>query len=314
MARYDFWPEIEIRHLVAFLAVCEHGTFGDAAAASGYTQSAVSHQIATLERIVGAKLIDRRRGRGRPTLTPAGEILRAHAEAVASRLAAATADLRAVGDGRSGRLRVGAFQSVSAQIIPHLVCRLARELPDLQVELAESADEADLMHRLVQGELDFAFTLLPALQDGIHTEELLHDSYFLVAGSQSPFAVDITSLADLEGVPIVAPRTCRSIQMIAGQIRAAGVQPRFVFRSDDDLALRALVQSGVGVAFFPDLTMRSLGGGLRAGSLDGLIPARRIAIAWSEDRPCGAAGERFLVYARAAAAAASGLRAVPLAG
>src|SRR5947209_11267534 len=89
----DSWLGLELRHLIALKAIAEEGTFGRAAASLGYTQSAVSQQIAMLERIVGQKLIDRPGGPRRVSLTEAGELLLRHAEAIAARLSAAQADL-----------------------------------------------------------------------------------------------------------------------------------------------------------------------------------------------------------------------------
>ena len=310
MSESGAWPELEIRHLVAFLAVCRHGTFGGAAAALGYTQSAVSHQIAALERITGERLLDRRPGRGRAMPTPAGELLRTHAEAVMTRLAEARSDLAALGAGQRGRIRVGAFQSVAAQLLPDLMHRLARDRPGLVVDLRESADEDDLLDAVDRDELDFAFTLLPVRRAGIAAEEVMNDPYVLVAGASSPHRIEIDSLAELADTPMVAPRRCHGTEAIAERMRAGGVQPRFAFRSDDDLTLRALVQAGLGVAFFADLTVRTLGDGLRTAAADHLVPARRIAIAWSQQRSLTGADQAFLAAARAAATEAVQLRAV----
>ncbi|MDX6508743.1 MAG: hypothetical protein QOG81_495, partial [Gaiellaceae bacterium] len=91
----DRWLGVELRHLAALEAVSREGSFGRAATALGYTQSAVSQQIATLERIVGEKLIERPGGPKPVSLTEAGRLLLRHAEAIVARIAAAQADLTA---------------------------------------------------------------------------------------------------------------------------------------------------------------------------------------------------------------------------
>ena len=108
----DIWLGVEIRHLAALEAVASEGSFGRAATGSGYTQSAVSQQIATLERIVGEKLIERPGGPRAVSLTEAGELLLRHAEAIVHRLDAARADIAALRAGETGSLRVGTYQSV----------------------------------------------------------------------------------------------------------------------------------------------------------------------------------------------------------
>src|SRR5437763_8076997 len=100
----DRWLGVELRHLAALEAVAAEGSFGRAAERLGYTQSAVSQQIATLERIVGERLIERPGGPRPVSLTEAGELLLGHAESIVARLQAAQADLHALQTGELGTL------------------------------------------------------------------------------------------------------------------------------------------------------------------------------------------------------------------
>ena len=120
---------IELRHFAALQAIAEHGSFGRAAKARGYTQSASSQQMAALERAVGEKLIERPGGPRAVSLTEAGELLLKHAEAIVARMKAAQADLAAFADGEAGPLRVGTYQSVSARLLPTLDLFEASENP-----------------------------------------------------------------------------------------------------------------------------------------------------------------------------------------
>src|SRR5207245_91804 len=108
----DSWLGLELRHLIALKAIADEGSFGRAATSLGYTQSAISQQIAGLERIVGQRLIDRPGGPRPIFLTDAGRLLLKHADGIAARLLAAQADLAALGAGDAGPLRVGTYQSV----------------------------------------------------------------------------------------------------------------------------------------------------------------------------------------------------------
>ena len=117
----DRWLGLDLRHLVALKAIADEGSFGKAAERLGYTQSAISQQIAALERIVGLRLIERPGGPRPISLTEAGQILLRHADAIQARLLAAKADMSALEAGDAGRLRVGTFQSVGAKIIPRLL-------------------------------------------------------------------------------------------------------------------------------------------------------------------------------------------------
>src|SRR5215475_10581426 len=117
----DLWLGVELRHFAALDAVASEGSFGRAAARLGYTQSAVSQQIATLERIVGEQLIERPGGSRPVALTEGGQLLLRHARAIVARMQAAQADLAALSAGEGGSLHVGIFQSVGARLLPEVM-------------------------------------------------------------------------------------------------------------------------------------------------------------------------------------------------
>src|ERR671939_541365 len=141
----DRWAGLELRHLLALDAVAREGSFGRAAIALGYTQSAVSQQIAALERIVGARLVERPGGPRPVSLTEAGELLLRHAEAIVARLSAAQAHLAQLADGAAGVLRVGIYQSVGARVLPELMRRFSAAWPLVEIQLTESANDSDLL-------------------------------------------------------------------------------------------------------------------------------------------------------------------------
>ena len=122
----DQWLGIDLRHLAALEAVARTRSFGRAARELGYTQSAVSQQIAQLERIVGQRLFHRPGGPRRVEPTEAGLLLLGHADAIVARLDAARADMAALAEGAAGTLRVGIYQSVGARIVPRLLPNAAR--------------------------------------------------------------------------------------------------------------------------------------------------------------------------------------------
>src|ERR671936_1991624 len=131
----DRWLGVELRHFLALEAVARTGSFGKAAQALGYTQSAVSQQIATLERLVGQRLVERPGGPKPVSLTEAGRLLLTHADAIAARVAAAQADLTALAEGPAGTMSVGVFQSLGQRILPELMRRYMRSWPQVKVTL-----------------------------------------------------------------------------------------------------------------------------------------------------------------------------------
>ena len=173
----DGWLGVEVRHLAALRAVAQEGSFGAAATKLGYTQSAVSQQIATLERAVGERLIDRPGGPRRVSMTEAGRVLLRHAERIVAGMEAAWADLAALAAGDAGTIRVGTYQSVGAKILPELMRRLVVERPGVEIELTESASDVELLDHLERGELDLTFAVLPVQDGPFEAVELLRDPY-----------------------------------------------------------------------------------------------------------------------------------------
>src|SRR5919201_1907780 len=209
----DRWLGIELRHLLALEAVAREGSFGKAAVSLGYTQSAVSQQIAMLERIVGQRLIERPGGPRPVSLTEAGRLLLTHAEAIAARLAAAHADLNALGDGEAGTLRVGVFQSVGQRVLPEIMRRFLGAWPKVEVTLTESAADADLLGLVERGDLDLTFADLPLVDGPFESVELLRDPYVLVvsAGSELAARGAAPSLREIAELGLIGHKHCRSL-------------------------------------------------------------------------------------------------------
>src|SRR5438552_6860110 len=173
----DSWLGVELRHLVALQAIAEEGSFGRAATRLGYTQSAISQQIAALERAVGEKLVERPGGPRPVSLTAAGELLVRHAEAIVARMKAAQADLAAFADGAAGPLRIGTYQSVSTRLLPAIVRRFKESFPKVEIQLTESSIDDELEQRVERGEVDLSFVMLPLGDGPLEGEQLLVDPY-----------------------------------------------------------------------------------------------------------------------------------------
>src|SRR5579875_3025468 len=129
---------VELRYLSALEAIGRTHSFAAAARELGYTQSAISQQIARLEDAVGQRLVERPGGPRPVALSEAGTLLLRHADAIVAQLDAALAE------GAAGPLRVGIFQSVGARILPGLLRRFREEWPRVEVRVREETDAADL--------------------------------------------------------------------------------------------------------------------------------------------------------------------------
>jgi DNA-binding transcriptional LysR family regulator len=283
---YDQWLGIEIRHLAALQAVAEEGSFRGAAERLGYTQSAISQQIATLERLVGAKLLERPGGPRAVFLTDVGRLLLRHAEAMIARLRAAQADVAALLEGGAGALRVGTFQSAGARLLPDLLRRFRDGWPRVTVQLTESASDTELLAAVERGELDLSF-VMPPLPDGpFETLELLRDPWVILVPSDSALAErgEPVSLRELAELPLIGARLCRSREQVHAHFRARGLEPHYVFHSDENNTVHGLVAAGAGIALMPRLAVDMNDERVVAIDLGQRVPPRRIALAWHRDR------------------------------
>jgi molybdate transport repressor ModE-like protein len=293
----DRWLGVEVRHLAALGAIAETGSFGRAAQRLGYTQSAVSQQIATLERIVGERLLDRPRGSRTITLTEAGELLVRHGGAIVARLHAAQADVEALRRGEAGQLRIGTFQSAGRRLLPDVLRRFASELPHVDVRLTEFADDNQLLELVERGELDVAFAMLPVPERPLAVQRLLRDPYVLVVPADADAPDEPVSLDALADCRLIGYRSCRSHTIAEQQWRARGVSPEVVFRSDDNGTLQAMVAAGVGWALVPRLAVDEDDARVRVLEVDQSVEARSIVLVWHRDRHRTAAARRFVELA-----------------
>jgi DNA-binding transcriptional LysR family regulator len=294
----DRWLGVEIRHFAALQAVASEGSFGRAAQRLGYTQSAISQQIATLERLVGERLVERPGGPRPVSLTEAGHLLLRHAASIVARLEAAQADLNALRAGEAGTLRVGTFQSVGARVLPEVMRRFTEQWP-LVEGMLEKHDDEEIADALERGEIDTGFVLLPVGDAPLETVELLRDPYVLVVAAGSPFATEPPRLRELAGAPLVGFRSGRSMEPIEAAFRAEGVEPRWAFRSNDNQTVQGLVAAGVGNAILPRLTVDEADPRTAVVDLGGAVAPRIIGVGRHRDRYASPAARAFVETALA---------------
>ena len=296
---------LELRHLVAFDAVARHRSFSAAAEELGYTQSAVSQQIADLERIARTRVFDRFPGPRPVELTEAGRVLLAHARPVLARMEAVRVDLDALAQGAVGDLRIGTFQSAATNLLPSLLVAFKRAWPRIEVTLFESGSHDEIDGQVERGVLDLAFTH-PPIPEGVPLEytDLLSDPYVLVIGRGHPFAgrPALPKLESLGEIDLVGYRVCRANAEVERFMRSRGVEPRVVFRAEDNHLLQGLAAQGIGAAIMPILAIdRSRDDIVLVGVAD-MIPRRRIGLVWHRDRYQTPAAKAFIQLARERAA------------
>jgi molybdate transport repressor ModE-like protein len=247
---------LDVRRLAVLRAIAREGSFSAAARTLDYTQPAVSHHVARLEDEVGTVLLVRT-GRG-VRLTEAGRALVEHADAVLARLAVAEDEVAAIAELRAGRVRLGAFPSASATLVPVAVRGLHEAHDALSVSLLE-AEPPEALALLRGGEIDLALAFsypeveLSANRD-LDVVPLMSDPLVLVVPKRRRSAdVELEDFADATW--IAGCERCRAhLIHLAGR---AGFEPRIAYATDDYVTVQSLVAAGLGVALLPTLALRA---------------------------------------------------------
>jgi DNA-binding transcriptional LysR family regulator len=274
---------LDLRQLRILAAVAESGSMTGAAAELAYTPSAISQQMAALERAVGAPLLVRH-ARG-VRLTAAGELLVERLGEIDNRLRGLESDVTDLVQLRSGRLRLGAFASAATRLLPPAIDSFRRRFPGITMTL-DLLDPQDAVDALHGGRLDLAVIFDypdgPRVDTGqLERHALSADRMFIALPADHPQA-DRTSPIGLEALrhdhwirDCSPDPTCREVlDMLC---RQAGFRPSISFESDNYLAIGRLISTGAGVAMIPGLGAEQMPEGVRLRPIRPAV-ARRVSV------------------------------------
>lgn len=274
---------LDVRRLWILRTVASSGSFSAAADALSYTPSAIAQHIATLERETQTKLVDR--GARGVSLTPSGEALAERADGILIALNRAEAELDAINELRSGRLRLASFATASATIVPPAISIFAARYPAVDLRLREAESDASVAG-LRSGDLDlaviFEYDLVPRhdWQD-IERVTLFEEPMRLALPVEHPHAwdssVSLADLADEAWIGGTRPQACS--ELLRRACRLAGFEPRIAYESDDYAAVQGLIAAGAAVALVPELALGSVRSGIAIKSLGPETPVRRVRAA-----------------------------------
>jgi DNA-binding transcriptional LysR family regulator len=271
---------LDVRKLAALREIAAHGSFSAAARRLNYSQSAISQQVAQLEREVGTLLIERRGRRIR--LTPAGQALADRAGPILRDLREAEAELEAITGLRRGTLRLTAFASAAATVVPPAVARFRAGHPGVAIAMT-IADSGAALSQVANGEADIAIINKSdtfAADRAVAISGLLDDPMRVALPLGHRLAErQSLRLSDLSAEPwiLATSPSCADWEVFATACRRAGFEPRIAFRNDDYLALQGLVAAGLGVALLPDLATVSVRDDIVLRPLEPGGPVRHVA-------------------------------------
>ena len=292
-------PRPEVRHLEALVAVAEEGTFRGAADLLGYSQAAISQQIAALEAIVGSAVFDRPGGPRPVRITPVGRALLRHAEDILDRLDVALDDAIQTGSGTGGRLAIGTFQSVSVELLPQIVGRMRAEAPDLQMRAYEEDENEALILGVQRGDLDLAFVAGPVSAPDLQVIELGIDPLLVVVPRGAGFDdASSAALRDILDFGLIGEHHGSSQSYVEEGIRSHGMAPRYVFRTNDNGAMQAMVRNRLGAAIMPQLAIALDDPEVLVLPTDPPMPTRSILLVMPTDARNSPAAQHFARVSR----------------
>lgn len=272
---------LDSRRLHMFSTVVATGSMTAAANHLGYTASAVSQSVAALEKETGVVLLEKA-GRGiRPT--QAGLVLASHAEAVVGALREAEAAVKALAAGEAGRLRLAAFSTAGAALVPRAMARFRTAHPAVELDLTVAEDD-EALAALRAGHIDVGLIAidggeLEPVDDDLQRTLILVDPYRAILPRDHHLSSRKTvSLCDLSSDPWVATVSarCNARTVIAGACIDAGFEPRFAIEAEEFSTVVGFVGAGLGVALVPLLALGAIPDSVRVRPLRGGEPVRHV--------------------------------------
>jgi DNA-binding transcriptional LysR family regulator len=283
---------LDVRLLQTFREVAMRGSFSLAAEELGFTQPAISQHLARLERHLGVKLLDR--SARAITLTPAGEALLAETEGVLSSVREAERAAKAAGGLVASRLRVGAFPSAAAGLVPGAVREARRRRPHPEIDLDLLVMESDpALRALARGRLDIALVIESPLDpvvipEGIELLDVTEDPMMIALPPDHRMAsrrsIDLSELADEPFLLTELGGTCADSNIMLHACRDAGFAPNVRLESEDYNALQGMAAAGLGVTIVPRMATVGAHPGVVLRPLKGAAPSRTIRAAVAKER------------------------------
>jgi DNA-binding transcriptional LysR family regulator len=300
---------LDLRRMQILRAVVTSGSVTAAAGNLGYSPSAISQQLAVLEREAGTALLERV-GRGvRPTA--AGQLLTEHAAVLSKSLSDAESALRDLKEGRTGHLAVRYFATAGVALVPPAVAELHKHHPGLQIDL-KLIDPEDPLPEVEAGRADIAIVIYPRsspTRRNVQLLHLMHDPMRAVLPRGHRLASKrVLDLADLADEPWVGsdwtPGPCQDLLLNA--CAAAGFTPNVTVESDDYATSQGFVAAGLGVAMIPALGLNTTHSGVVVRRVRRPEPTREIYAAIRQSGAGNPAVQAFLTALRGVVARLEG--------
>lgn len=292
---------MDTRQLAAFCAVVERRSFSQAAERLGVTQPAVSLQVRSLEKRLGAQLLDRSGRRIEPT--EAGWRLYRGAQRLLALEEHLLDEVASEGAGAlAGELSIGASTGPAAIAVPLLLCEFQRANPEVRVAL-EVHDTQTVIEKVAARELELGVVGAARRHRGVRFDAFLRDEVILACPPDHPFAGRTVSLDELRRETLVVMQEGAGVrQVIEDELRARGARLRELdvrLQLGLQESVRSAIAAGYGVGFISRTAIESelASGRLAEARLDGMDARREISLARASGRVPTRVAEGFVAFA-----------------
>jgi DNA-binding transcriptional LysR family regulator len=270
------WQSIEVRHLAALAAVARERSFRRAADELGYVQSAISGQIAHLERAAGTRLVERASGTAAVELTEAGHVLLRHTEEILSRFDSAQADIGSMSARAAAVVRVAGLEHLAPRQAARAVSSFRARYPFSRIHLETSVGGDDGMKLLASGALDVLVGVQPRAATTHRTAVTLFEDPYLLIERAARNPMKPVTVCELKSLRLLLPGTGADRDRLEAVLRSIGIEPDLSIQAGDFATVEALVASGFGAAVMPGRGARD--SGLAARDLSHLIAPAEVTV------------------------------------
>lgn len=290
---------MDLRRLRYFVQIIDSGSVTKAAVAAGVAQPALSQQLATLEAEMHARLVER--SAAGVTATPAGRTLYAHARAILRQVDLMQADVREDTGRMAGTVAIGMPPSLSEQFAVTAIAHVAREYPELHIEVVESGPMFDV--QLANGRLEIALSPRRPIFAAVVAEKLFDEQFVLV----SPIEWDLPPVVSFQQAAsypwLMSPPGHSTRTSIDAGFAQAGVVPRIIADMDSKRTTLLTVEKKLGVALLTRATAAEAlqRGTVRLSNIEDADISRPVFLCWLKKSELSSAVEFVLAHLRVAA-------------
>ncbi|MDC6350256.1 LysR family transcriptional regulator [Zeaxanthinibacter sp. PT1] len=275
---------IELRHLRYFLMVAEELHFRKAAEKLFISQPGLSRQIGQLEDLVGTPLFDR--NKKKVSLTRAGEYLKEEVEFLLNHIEVTTRQLKLIGEGQLGEVRIGFLGSAMQQVIPDLLVELQQQYPNIRTSLEELSNNAQLS-AILKDRLDIGFVRLARVPEGLKLKPVFEDTFSLVLPEDHWCAVetfrDIGQFAEENFILFAQDYSPLYYDTVMSICEQQGFSPRVSHKSVHAQTIFKLVENGLGISIVPTSLQHGFNMGVKFIELKSIPQRAVLSVIWKED-------------------------------